>query len=298
MAKTATAVATNTSSEMYLTTEVVTPAQAKQWLSVDNHRNRKIRDGRVAYLSDEIAAGRWQVTHSGIAFDQKGNLLDGQHRLAAIVKAGVAVQMVVARSVAAEAYIAMDRGSMRSIADVLRGDHRAIGVAGAIVRQIQLASYNAGVAPEDVQIVAEALGTEIALANSVRLLRPLARVQLRCGLALRLAQPGAGWTELLMEQWRALNQTDAAKMDVTSAALMRRLLSDAPDRSEVERGRMVTLAWQAFDPTQRTRQQFHLHAGAQREMVTEARRLIRARHTGFAADGSRLERALATTEGL
>lgn len=272
----------------------ITPSQAKRWLDVDNHRNRAIRPSRVSYLADEITSGRWQVTHSGIAFDAKGNLLDGQHRLAAIVKAGVAVEIVVMRNVPTESYIAMDRGSVRSIADVLRSDQRATGVAMAIVRQVQLVSYSAGVAPEDVRLVAEALQPEIALANSVRLSRPLARVQLRGALALRLSQSGAGWADLLMEQWRALNQTDTPKIDGSSATLMRRLLS--ADTPAIQKDRLMALGWQAFDPTQRERRQFHIDAAAQREFLVGARGLIRMRAPQFNPKGSRLERALAAAE--
>jgi hypothetical protein len=280
---------------MHLSTEVVTPERARQWLTVDNHRNRKIKDGRVSYLADEIASGRWQLTHNGIAFDLKGNLLDGQHRLAAIAKAGVPVEIVIARNVAAESYVAMDRGAVRSLADVLRSDQRVVSVASAIVRQVQLSSYNSSIAPGDVQLVTDALETEIAAANSVRLSRPLARVQIRAALALRLAQSGAAWVDLLMEQWRALNQTDTAKIDPSSAALMRRLLSDRTvTQTDVIRGRVMCLAWQAFDPARRDLQQLHVDAAAQRDMTNEARKILLARHPTVSSLGSRLERALAS----
>lgn len=291
MARSATSPAPSASEEMTLAIETVTPAQAKRWLEVDNHRNRKIRDFRISYLSDEINAERWQTTHLGIAFDPKGNLLDGQHRLAAIAKAGKPVRIVVARNVPAEAYIAMDRGSVRSIADVLRRDQQSVLVATSITRHVQLTSYSSGsVAPEDVQMVSDALENEIALANSVRRSRPLLRVQLRSALALRLAMAPGAWCDLLMEQWRALNQTDTPKMDATSASLLRRLVTERVTVAD----RMMVLGWQAFDPAQRERQQFHLDLSAYREMVTAARRLLRDRIKTFHEEGSRLERALAT----
>lgn len=287
------------STEMQLWVETVTPEQAKQWLDVDNSRNRKIRDSRVSYLSDEITTGRFHLTHMGIAFDPKGNLLDGQHRLAAIVKAGVPIEIVVARNVAPESYIAMDRGSIRSIADVLRQDQRSTAVASTIVRHIELRSYDAPSAPEDVKLILDALEAEIQLANSVRLLRPLSRIQLRCALALRLAAAETAHREALMEQWQALNKNDTPVIDATSAALMRRLLTDRGQGVGREgRGRLMTLAWQAFDPTQRNRQQFHIDAAAYREMQIATRRIIRGRCPLFNPNGSRLERALAAGEPI
>ncbi len=47
-----------------------------------------------AYAVD-MKAGNWSLTGQGISFDVHGNLLDGQHRLAAVVKAGVTVKMLV-----------------------------------------------------------------------------------------------------------------------------------------------------------------------------------------------------------
>jgi hypothetical protein len=297
MARSATAAKpqpTPSQAAMRLMAETVTPAQAKQWLDVDNHRNRKLREGRVAYLTDEIRAGRWQVTHIGIAFDPKGNLLDGQHRLAAIVRSGVAVQMVVARNVPPETYIAMDRGLMRTMPDVLRQDQAMTFVGSCLVRQLQLSSYSAPPAPEDIQMVVGGLETEIRIANSIRLSRPLSRVQLRGALALRMAQTPAR-SDFLMDQWRALNQTDTVHMDTTSAALMRRLLTEPSSmggRTDIVRARMMTLGWQAFDPDQRQRQQFHIDAASQREMSQGGRRVLRLRCGAGNPQGSRLERAL------
>jgi hypothetical protein len=59
--------------------------------------------------------GAFELTHQGIAFYEDGCLADGQHRLSAIVKSGVTVQMMVARGI--EKGRAIDRNRPRSIAD-------------------------------------------------------------------------------------------------------------------------------------------------------------------------------------
>jgi len=61
----------------------VSPDMALKWLEGNTH-NRPINQAHVNRLAKEITAGRWQLTHQGIAFDTKGILIDGQHRLWAI----------------------------------------------------------------------------------------------------------------------------------------------------------------------------------------------------------------------
>jgi hypothetical protein len=43
----------------------------------------------------DMKGGNWSLTGQGISFDVDGNLLDGQHRLAAVVRSGVTISMIV-----------------------------------------------------------------------------------------------------------------------------------------------------------------------------------------------------------
>jgi len=72
----------------------VTPSQAARWLEGNVH-NRPVSQAHVERLAQEMKAGRWRVTHQGIAFSLGGMLLDGQHRLWAAVLADVSVPLRV-----------------------------------------------------------------------------------------------------------------------------------------------------------------------------------------------------------
>jgi hypothetical protein len=103
---------------MKTTTETITPEQAAKWLHPTiNRDNRDVRDSHVAALAQQIMDGNWQVTHQGIAFATSGRLLDGQHRLNAIVRAGVAVPMQVSRGMNEEAFKVTDCGLKRAAYD-------------------------------------------------------------------------------------------------------------------------------------------------------------------------------------
>lgn len=99
--------------------EVVKPATAEEWLG-KNQINRAVRDRVVAAYARDMASGNWRVTGEGIKFAASGRLLDGQHRLHAVVRADVAVPMLVVRGVAEDAQELMDSGAGRTAGDALR----------------------------------------------------------------------------------------------------------------------------------------------------------------------------------
>ncbi len=63
----------------------VTPDTARRWLQ-RNGINRPLRDYRINLYASEMVAGRWTVDASAICFDSQDRLLNGQHRLHAVVR--------------------------------------------------------------------------------------------------------------------------------------------------------------------------------------------------------------------
>lgn len=96
---------------------LIEPAQAEAWLGL-NKRNRNARKAYVSALADVIRRGEWKLNGDAIRFSKDGDLLDGQHRLRAIVEAGIPVRSVVVAGLDPEAQDTMDRGTKRSIGDI------------------------------------------------------------------------------------------------------------------------------------------------------------------------------------
>jgi len=67
---------------------------AKDWLE-NNFRNRPISEDTVAAYARDMIAGQWVATHQGVAFNDKDELIDGQHRLHAIVRCDKTIRMMV-----------------------------------------------------------------------------------------------------------------------------------------------------------------------------------------------------------
>ncbi len=76
-------------------------------------------------------------------FDHGGNLIDGQHRLTAVVVAGVSIQMVVAENAPRESIRGIDMGAQRNAVGILSmlHDHspkvRAMAISNAMITGVR-----------------------------------------------------------------------------------------------------------------------------------------------------------------
>jgi hypothetical protein len=118
--------------------QAVTPKKAAEWLDA-NTTNRPISKSVVRGFAEAMSRGDWVVTHQGIAFDTDGVLIDGQHRLAAIVEADVPIELTVFTEVATDTFDVLDTGKRRNAADALaiEGEKSATMLA-AMVRTVWL----------------------------------------------------------------------------------------------------------------------------------------------------------------
>lgn len=107
--------------EMKHSEVMVTPDVAKGWLKM-NLRNRPLRQAHVAFLATAMREGKWVRNGDTIRFDDAGLLIDGQHRLAAVVQSGRSVLMDVVKGVDKAAFSTIDTGKKRSASDVLAID--------------------------------------------------------------------------------------------------------------------------------------------------------------------------------
>jgi hypothetical protein len=94
--------------------EWITPEQAKSWLKNDNvENNRNISSTRVARYALDIAEGKWCISQP-LIFSDGLELIDGQHGLAAVVKANKPTQFLIIRGVDKNALDVIDTGKPRS----------------------------------------------------------------------------------------------------------------------------------------------------------------------------------------
>ena len=110
--------------------ETVTPEMAHTWLERGG-ANRKPSERRVLQLIAAIQMGEWQMTGEPIMLRADGSVGNGQHRLLAIYRSGIAVQALVVRNISEAAFDVIDTGKSRNAADVLAIHGHTNGVAKA-----------------------------------------------------------------------------------------------------------------------------------------------------------------------
>lgn len=141
---------------MYSKVVSVSPELAKKWLGV-NIDNRLLREPAVKRYARMMKKGEWPLTHQGIAFDEDGNLLDGQHRLYAIILAGVSVNIFVIYNAPRSSFAYLDvPGNARSISDRLNESPRH----GEVVSLAARLMFNP-VTPTDEIAVNEIIGATV-----------------------------------------------------------------------------------------------------------------------------------------
>lgn len=103
-----------------LTTEIVkvTPKMAEAWLG-KNVRNRNLSQRDVQRHARAMERGEWLITGEAVKFAATGELLDGQHRLAAIAQSGKTIQLLVVRGLHSSVQDVLDTGRARTAADQL-----------------------------------------------------------------------------------------------------------------------------------------------------------------------------------
>lgn len=118
----------------------ITPERAKQLLST-NKGNRNLSANKVLTYAKEMRAGNWKLTHQGIAISTDGNIIDGQHRLNAILTAHRPVKVLLTTVKAIDNFGELtaigqpiDIGKTRNIADITNEKNKSISLVRSLIR--------------------------------------------------------------------------------------------------------------------------------------------------------------------
>lgn len=117
--------------EIQVEVELMGPETARELLS-KNFRNRPLREKRIKKLAEAIKRGEWVLNGETVKIADSGCLIDGQHRLEAIVRSKTIVPVLVVRGLPESVMSTIDVGAVRSAGDALGilGDARGRSVAG------------------------------------------------------------------------------------------------------------------------------------------------------------------------
>jgi len=153
----------------------VTPEMAHAWLGnpMPGNRDLPLRD-ELKYAED-MKSGLWDPNGEPIIIGISGRLLNGHHRMAALIRADVPVLMLVVRGVRDETYRTMDSGRARSAAQVLKWLGYAYAYDLAALARTQLLYEDTGApansgryAPSNQQVILRVKRDSERLVEAVR----------------------------------------------------------------------------------------------------------------------------------
>jgi hypothetical protein len=114
--------------------KTITPEWASKTLAEKNAGNRSMNRIHVESLAKEMKRGKWKINGDTICLNGT-RLIDGQHRLAAVVLSGITIQTFVIDGLSSDVFDTKDVGKRRSAGDTLgvRGEQNACRLAAALV---------------------------------------------------------------------------------------------------------------------------------------------------------------------
>ena len=120
--------------------ETISPDMAQEILAANGH-NRNMRSPRVAQLAEVMRRGEWILNGETIKVATDGTLLDGQHRLQAVVDSGATIETLVMRGMSLETQDTVDTGRRRRLADILaiegHTDSHALGASLSMLHRFR-----------------------------------------------------------------------------------------------------------------------------------------------------------------
>lgn len=101
--------------------ETINPNLASEYLSTMG-KNRTLSTYKVDEYAKMMEEGLWMLNGEAIVFDKNNQLVNGQHRLEAVIKSGKDIEFLVVRGVESKCFLTYDNGKLRTAADVFNID--------------------------------------------------------------------------------------------------------------------------------------------------------------------------------
>jgi hypothetical protein len=105
--------------ETFRPANVTVESLARLLVTANAARNRKVSMPHVLKLARDMTDGHWYFTGDPVKIDDDDFVIDGQHRLLAIIKSGIAQHLAVLREAARDVQLVTDIGRSRTARDQL-----------------------------------------------------------------------------------------------------------------------------------------------------------------------------------
>lgn len=250
-----------------ITQEFVTPAAARALLDKLDPAQRRVRPTKVQAFETLLRRGEFATTHQGILVSESGTLLDGQHRLHAIVNTGIGANLFVGRGASVSMIQNVDGGTPRTDADRLGLSSCAIAVINMFTTFVR-PHYT--ITPDLKQKVHQVAHDRIATLHGFAPTRKrnVTTAPVRAAAVLLMAY--AKKRPYVLEQYRALSLQDYASMSAGVSEFNRQLMNGVQGGKATDNTQGAFMrAWFALDPERAEAQKIIIRDPAiMRERIT------------------------------
>lgn len=126
-----------TSTQKGVCRAILSPDAAKLLLDNHNFKNRGLKKHQKKFLRRQIEAGKFVYNGETIVVGDRGQILNGQHRLVACWESGIPIEVLMVFGIPQAAFVTIDQGARRNGGDVLAVDgHKNCRCLAATLRQI------------------------------------------------------------------------------------------------------------------------------------------------------------------
>ena len=253
--------------------ETWTPQRAADALARCNTGNRTLRTRVVSRYADVIRGGGWKVSPDGIVFAASGRLIQGQHRLSAVVRAGLSVEMVTWRNVDDDVFSVFDRGVLRNVSDALEVSKKLaeVGRLAATIRYTM-----AGVNDMTVREMCEKLAephSEV-LSASASTMKVFSSAPYRLAAAIRYQVGCEVKREYALRTYAALVKPDIKSMSQHAAALHEYHAKPRPEVGSSRQMADLVRAYAVFDAEDHRREKIGFRESTQERVISEIRTIL------------------------
>tara|TARA_R100000781_G_C4065080_1_gene122466 strand:- start:61 stop:996 length:936 start_codon:yes stop_codon:yes gene_type:complete len=127
---------------VHFSREKIDKEKALQYLDTNFKQNRQLRPRTIDNLVDDIINNNFHLGWDCIAFNEKGELVNGQHRLKAVAEADAVCDFFVLRNIPHKTVRHFDQGSKRTQADRISLSGIKISRKACKVIKVSLMAYN------------------------------------------------------------------------------------------------------------------------------------------------------------
>lgn len=235
---------------------LITPEVAAVMLQ-SNKGNRRLRPAFVKYLAEQIRRGEWHRTTDAIGIRVDGRIANGQHRLAAIVEAGIPAEAWVIEGVTDAEFMVLDNGIKRGAADALQiSGHLAADAA--LISHILGRSYGHRVAVDvqgNIALWWQPIGDALTAGTAANP-KGLSNAAVRLGAGLQWAkQTDTALQVYVHRQFAVFMRGDITSLSNSVGWLWKRQIErHGFYGSLTERMALAGIAYHVFDPARRDMQ--------------------------------------------